>query len=130
MDNIKSKFRVGYPSFDKVDPKATLSSWSDSPLISKSAFVIAYVSGLISLLIKGESLQDDNVAFGSTLSNDGYPTLNFDFMLSNPPYGKSWKTDLERLGGKSDISDPRFIVTHDGELDFKMCYRTYFQEVQ
>ena len=27
------------------------------------------------LLIKGESLQDDNVAFGSTLSNDGYPTL-------------------------------------------------------
>ncbi|MEC1264013.1 class I SAM-dependent DNA methyltransferase [Bacillus subtilis] len=76
------------------------------------------------LLIKGESLQDDNVAFGSTLSNDGYPTLNFDFMLSNPPYGKSWKTDLERLGGKSDISDPRFIVTHDGELDFKMIPRS------
>lgn len=76
------------------------------------------------LLIKGESLQDDNVAFGSTLSNDGYPTLNFDFMLSNPPYGKSWKTDLERLGGKSDISDPRFIVTHDGEPDFKMIPRS------
>ncbi|UIR29999.1 type I restriction-modification system subunit M [Priestia flexa] len=76
------------------------------------------------LLIKGESLQDDNVAFGSTLSNDGYPTLNFDFMLSNPPYGKSWKTDLERLGGKSDISDPRFIVTHNGDPDFKMIPRS------
>ncbi|MFC8960796.1 N-6 DNA methylase [Bacillus subtilis] len=76
------------------------------------------------LLIKGESLQDDNVAFGSTLSNDGYPTLNFDFMLSNPPYGKSWKTDLERLGGKSDITDPRFIVTHNGESDFKMIPRS------
>ncbi|WP_313800080.1 class I SAM-dependent DNA methyltransferase [Cytobacillus sp.] len=76
------------------------------------------------LLIKGEALQDDNVAFGSTLSNDGYPTLNFDFMLSNPPYGKSWKTDLERLGGKSDISDPRFIVTHNGESDFKMIPRS------
>ncbi|MBN8433463.1 SAM-dependent DNA methyltransferase [Priestia flexa] len=72
------------------------------------------------LLIKGESIQDDNVAFGSTLSNDGYPTLNFDFMLSNPPYGKSWKTDLERLGGKSDISDSRFIVPHNGESDFRM----------
>ncbi|WP_157416973.1 type I restriction-modification system subunit M [Bacillus cereus] len=72
------------------------------------------------LLIKGESIQDDNVAFGSTLSNDGYPTLNFDFMLSNPPYGKSWKTDLERLGGKSDISDSRFIVPHNGEPDFRM----------
>jgi type I restriction enzyme M protein len=45
-------------------------------------------------------------------------------MLSNPPYGKSWKTDLERLGGKSDISDPRFIVTHDGEPDFKMIPRS------
>ena len=76
------------------------------------------------LLIKGESLQDDNVAFGSTLSNDGYPTLNFDFMLSNPPYGKSWKTDLERLGGKSDITDPRFIVTHNGESDFKVIPRS------
>ena len=31
-------------------------------------------------------------------------------MISNPPYGKSWKTDLERMGGKDDISDPRFIV--------------------
>ncbi|APJ13080.1 type I restriction-modification system subunit M [Bacillus safensis] len=76
------------------------------------------------LLIKGESIQDDNVAFGSTLSNDGYPTLNFDFMLSNPPYGKSWKTDLERLGGKSDISDPRFVVTHNGEPEFKMIPRS------
>ncbi|MCY8316054.1 type I restriction-modification system subunit M [Bacillus vallismortis] len=76
------------------------------------------------LLIKGESLQDDNVAFGSTLSNDGYPTLNFDFMLSNPPYGKSWKTDLERLGGKSDISDPRFVVSHNGETELKMIPRS------
>lgn len=76
------------------------------------------------LLIKGESLQDDNVAFGSTLSNDGYPTLNFDFMLSNPPYGKSWKTDLERLGGKTDISDPRFVVTHNGDSDFRMIPRS------
>lgn len=76
------------------------------------------------LLIKGEALGNDNVAFGSTLSNDGFPTTNFDFMLSNPPYGKSWKTDLERLGGKSDISDPRFVVTHAGEPDFKLIPRS------
>jgi type I restriction enzyme M protein len=76
------------------------------------------------LLIKGEAIQDDNVAYGSTLSNDGFPTYNFDFMLSNPPYGKSWKTDLERLGGKSDISDTRFMVSHDGEPDFKMIPRS------
>ena len=76
------------------------------------------------LLIKGETIGSDNVAFGSTLSNDGFPTTNFDFMISNPPYGKSWKTDLERLGGKSDISDPRFVVTHAEEPDFKLIPRS------
>ena len=33
-------------------------------------------------------------------------------MLSNPPYGKSWKSDLERMGGKSGIKDPRFVIEH------------------
>jgi hypothetical protein len=31
-------------------------------------------------------------------------------MLSNPPYSKSWKTDLERMGGKDGIKDPRFAM--------------------
>ena len=35
-------------------------------------------------------------------------------MLSNPPYGKSWKTDLERMGGKSGLHDPRFVIEHGG----------------
>jgi type I restriction enzyme M protein len=75
------------------------------------------------MLLKGEGLQVDNIIYGSTLSNDGFPTTNFDFMLSNPPYGKSWKTDLERLGGKEDISDTRFVVTHKGATDFRMIPR-------
>jgi type I restriction enzyme M protein len=33
-------------------------------------------------------------------------------MLSNPPYGKSWKSDLERMGGKSGLKDSRFLVEH------------------
>lgn len=76
------------------------------------------------LLIKGEGSQTDNVAYGSTLSNDGFPTMNFDFMLSNPPYGKSWKTDLERLGGKNGISDTRFVVSHNEDPEFKMIPRS------
>ncbi|GFN33847.1 type I restriction-modification system subunit M [Paenibacillus xylaniclasticus] len=76
------------------------------------------------MLLKGEGMQADNIAYGSTLSNDGFPTTNFDFMLSNPPYGKSWKTDLERLGGKGDITDTRFVVTHNGEADFRLIPRT------
>ncbi|MCM3569845.1 class I SAM-dependent DNA methyltransferase [Neobacillus mesonae] len=76
------------------------------------------------MLLKGEGIQAENIAYGSTLSNDGFPTTNFDFMLSNPPYGKSWKTDLERLGGKGDISDTRFVVSHNGETDFRMIPRS------
>ena len=50
--------------------------------------------------------------------------MTFDFMLSNPPYGKSWKTDLERMGGKKGLSDSRFIVEHDGEPEFSLVTRT------
>ena len=41
--------------------------------------------------------------------------MEFDFMLSNPPYGKSWKKDLEAMGGKENMRDPRFKVMHNGE---------------
>jgi type I restriction enzyme M protein len=49
------------------------------------------------LLIKGEGEEAENMKFGSTLSADGFPAQAFDFMLSNPPYGKSWKMDLDRM---------------------------------
>ena len=70
------------------------------------------------LLLKGEGDAADNIVGGpefSTLSNDAFPGREFDFMLSNPPYGKSWKGDLERMGGKSGVKDPRFVVQHKGE---------------
>ena len=70
------------------------------------------------LLLKGEGDAADNIVGGpehSTLSNDAFPGREFDFMLSNPPYGKSWKSDLERMGGKNGIKDPRFLVQHRGE---------------
>lgn len=79
------------------------------------------------LLLKGEGQEADNIVGGSdrsTLSSDAFPSLRFDFMLSNPPYGKSWKTDLERMGGKCDLSDPRFIVEHSGDPEFKLITRS------
>ena len=45
-------------------------------------------------------------------------------MLSNPPYGKSWKADLERIGGKSNINDPRFMIRHDGDPEYSLVTRT------
>ena len=60
------------------------------------------------MLLKGEGNTTNRVAFGSTLSEDGFTGRQFDFMFANPPYGKSWKKDAELMGGKGDITDPRF----------------------
>jgi type I restriction enzyme M protein len=76
------------------------------------------------LLHQGEGAEAENMKYGSTLSNDAFPSQEFDFMLSNPPYGKSWKTDLERLGGKGDIKDPRFVTQHGGDPEYKMITRS------
>lgn len=77
------------------------------------------------MLLKGE--RDNKVAFGSTLSKDGFPNEKFDFVLTNPPYGKSWKTDQEKLavgGKKKEILDSRFTVgvprINDGQLLFTL----------
>ena len=45
-------------------------------------------------------------------------------MLSNPPYGKSWKGELERMGGKSSIRDSRFIVEHEGDPEHSLITRS------
>ena len=70
------------------------------------------------MLLKGEGENADRIVGGaewSTLSHDAFPAQEFDFMLANPPYGKSWKKDLEAMGGKDGMRDPRFKVMHKGE---------------
>ena len=78
------------------------------------------------LLLKGEKDAGANIVGGpqhSTLSNDAFNAHTFDFMLSNPPYGKSWKTDLDRMGGKSGMSDPRFVIQHDKDPEYSLVTR-------
>ena len=80
------------------------------------------------MLIKGE--KSENIAYGSTLSKDGFSHLHFDFMLSNPPYGKTWKIDEDAIvedrgkKGKENIKDSRFEIglpsISDGQLLFLM----------
>lgn len=68
------------------------------------------------MLLKGDGEEAEHISFGSTLSLDGNATRQFDFMLSNPPYGKSWKVDADKMGGKKEILDSRFnAYLDDGE---------------
>ena len=82
-----------------------------------------YAIAKADMLLKGDGREANNIYYGSTLSNDANATVEFDFMLSNPPYGKSWKTDAERLGGKNNITDPRFVVNFKYDPEFKMIPR-------
>ncbi|MFO7555322.1 MAG: class I SAM-dependent DNA methyltransferase [Desulfobacterales bacterium] len=77
------------------------------------------------MLIKGENAE--HIIGGaeySTLSNDAFRAQEFDFMLSNPPYGKSWKKDLEAMGGKDGIRDTRFRIYHIDELNYSLVTRS------
>ena len=79
------------------------------------------------LLLKGEENTDANIIGGpehSTLSNDAFKGQTFDFMLSNPPYGKSWKTDQDRMGGRNGITDPRFAIQHAGDPEYSLITRS------
>ena len=83
-----------------------------------------YAIAKADLLLKGDGAQADNITYGSTLSMDGNATRQFDFMLSNPPYGKSWKTDAEKMGGKKEILDTRFNTYLGGGEQLVMIPRT------
>ncbi|HAU0965764.1 TPA: SAM-dependent DNA methyltransferase [Legionella pneumophila] len=83
-----------------------------------------YAIAKADLLLKGEGAEAENIKYGSTLSADAFISNHFDFMISNPPYGKSWKTDLDRMGGKSDIKDPRFIIDYADDPEYKMITRS------
>jgi type I restriction enzyme M protein len=79
------------------------------------------------MLLKGEGDKADRTKGGaewSTLSNDAYPAGEFDFMLSNPPYGKSWKKDLENMGGKEGMRDPRFRISYADDPDYSLVTRS------
>ena len=83
-----------------------------------------YAISKADLILKGEGAGADNLQYGSTLSADAFPAREFDFMLSNPPYGKSWKSDLQRMGGKTGIRDLRFVVEHAGVPDYSLITRS------
>jgi type I restriction enzyme M protein len=86
-----------------------------------------YAIAKADLLLKGEGEEADNIVGGpewSTLANDAFPSREFDFMLSNPPYGKSWKSDQERMGGKAGMRDPRFVIDHAGDAEYSLVTRS------
>ena len=70
------------------------------------------------MMIKGND--PANIRVGSTLSTDEFAGTTFDFMLSNPPYGKSWSSEQKYIKDGKDVIDPRFQIqlkNYWGELE-------------
>jgi type I restriction enzyme M protein len=74
------------------------------------------------MLIKGDDRDADNIKPESSFSKDGHPRSTFDYMLTNPPYGKDWKkeqrfisAEAAKPGGRFSAGLPRIS---DGQLLF------------
>jgi len=74
------------------------------------------------MLIKGQPV--NNIKLGNTLSNDQLHATQFDYMLSNPPFGVDWKkieqeiVDEHTLKGYAGRFGPGLPRVSDGSLLF------------
>ena len=106
-----------------LNPDGLVKSNATVHLYGQESTPFIYATCKSDMLIKGED--PNKIAYGSTLSAYGFDNdLKFDFMLTNPPYGKTWAPDKKALSvaEKGKIIDKRFAVgtsrVNDGQLMF------------
>ncbi|RTJ45212.1 N-6 DNA methylase [Campylobacter jejuni] len=107
-----------------TDPDGLIQSKANIYLYGQEINPETYAICKADMLIKGED--PDHIKFGSTLSND-QQDKKFDFMLSNPPYGKSWENvqkilGVEKKGSNSTCNDSRFSVGITSKSDGQMMF--------
>lgn len=90
------------------DEEGEIKATSDVYLYGKEINDETYAICKSDMMIKGNN--PENIKVGSTLAADSFSDKKFDFMLSNPPYGKSWSSDLKHIKDGKTIIDPRFEV--------------------
>ena len=90
------------------DKEGTIKAEAPVILFGKEINDETYAICKSDMMIKGDN--PENIKNGSTLSTDEFAGKSFDYMLSNPPYGKSWSSELRNIKDGKNIIDPRFIV--------------------
>lgn len=90
------------------DPEGAIKATGDVYLYGKEINDETYAICKSDMMIKGNS--PENMRVGSTLSTDEFTGTSFDFMLSNPPYGKSWSSEQKYIKDGKDVIDPRFKI--------------------
>jgi type I restriction enzyme M protein len=90
------------------DPEGEIRASGDVHLYGKEINDETYAICKSDMMIKGNN--PENIREGSTLSTDEFAGTNFNFMLSNPPYGKSWASEQKYIKDGKDVIDPRFQI--------------------
>lgn len=118
-----------------LNPDGLVKSKATVHLYGQESTPFIYATCKSDMLIKGED--PNKIAYGSTLSAYGFDNdLKFDFMLTNPPYGKTWAPDKKALGvgEKGKIIDKRFAVgtsrVNDGQLMFVLHMLSKMKETE
>ena len=83
-----------------------------------------YAISKADLILKGEGLRGRSHAVRVHAVRRRVPLPRVRLHALQSPYGKSWKSDLERMGGKSGITDPRFVVEQGGDPDYSLITRS------
>ncbi|QFY44611.1 SAM-dependent DNA methyltransferase [Candidatus Methylospira mobilis] len=91
------------------DEEGAIRATGDVYLYGKEINDETYAICKSDMMIKGNN--PANIRAGSTLSTDEFAGTRFDFMLSNPPYGKSWASEQKYIKDGGDVIDARFRVT-------------------
>ena len=99
---------------EHINPNATIR------LLGQELNAQSYATCKSDMLITEED--PDNIRLGSSLSNDQFQGQRFDYMITNPPFGVSWKSDQEVVKTEATNSQGRFSAgtprSSDGALLF------------
>jgi len=90
------------------DPEGIINAGGDVHLYGKEINDETYAICKSDMMIKGNN--PENIRVGSTLSTDEFAGKHFNYMLSNPPYGKSWDSELKYIKDGKEVIDPRFKI--------------------
>jgi type I restriction enzyme M protein len=83
---------VGTPDRPGINPSADVHLFGQE--VNPSTFAVSKSD----LFMKSTDGRDaENIAFGSTLSNDQHASRTFDYAIANPPYGKKWEADEDAV---------------------------------
>ena len=105
---------VAKRAMEELNPKIEVSVYGQEMMAESLAL------GKSDLIVSG--ISPDAIRDGDTLANDRYDGAQFDYVLSNPPYGTDWKRSKDAVTREAKVDESRFShglpPVSDGQMLF------------